>query len=64
MEQVIARIDFKVNGVDYLQGEHVDVKSYEEVVKLNALGFIEPLTHRQLVLIRREFEKKEVKHEL
>lgn len=64
MKQIIAKKDFKVNDKNYLQGEIVEVDNIEQVLKLNALGFIEPLKHKDLVLIERELEKKEVKDEL
>ena len=35
-----------------------------EVVKLKERGLIKPLTHKELVLIKRELENKEVKNEL
>ncbi len=64
MKQIIAKKDIKINGVDYLQGEEVKVENFEQVMKLLALDFIEPLSHKQLVLVQRELEKKEVEHEL
>lgn len=60
MEKIIARIDFNVNDKSYLKGEVVEVKTIEEVIKLNALGFIEPLTHKDLVLIERELNNKKI----
>lgn len=60
MEKIIARIDFDVNGKSYLKGEVVEVETIEQVIKLNALGFIEPLTHKDLVLIERELKDKKI----
>lgn len=64
MDKIIANKDFEFNGVDYLVGEVVKVDNYEQVVKLNAIGFIKPLSNKELVLIKREIEKEEVKDEL
>lgn len=69
MDKVVAKKDFSFNGVDYLANENVKVKNFEEVVKLNTLGFIKPLTSKDLTLIERELKKenkknKEVKDEL
>jgi len=60
MEKIIARIDFDVNDKSYLKGEVVEVETIEQVIKLNALGFIEPLTHKDLVLIERELKDKKI----
>ena len=46
MDQIIARKDFRLNDVDYLQGEVVKVDNYEQVIYLNTMGFIEPLSHK------------------
>lgn len=59
MDKIIAKIDFNFNGVDYLQGEVVKVNTIEQVYRLNERGLIEPLTHKDLVLIERELTKKE-----
>ena len=64
MDKVIAKKDFTLNGIVYLEGEAVKVKTFDEVVKLNTLGFIKPLSTKDLVLIKRELENKEVKDEL
>ena len=69
MDKVIAKKDFTLNGVVYLEGEDVKVKTFDEVVKLNTLGFIKPLSTKDLVLVERELKKdnkriKEVKDEL
>lgn len=64
MEQIIAKKDITINNVEYLQGEEVKVENIEQVMKLLALGFIEPLSHKELVLVQRELEKKEEEYEL
>ena len=57
--KVIAKIDFSANGKGYLKGEEIKDLNYNQIVKLNELGFIEPLEYKDLVLIKRELEKKE-----
>lgn len=66
MDKVIASKNFTLNNVDYLKGEKINVKNFDEVIKLNTFGLIVPLTHEDLVLIEREFKNKnkEVEHEL
>ena len=56
--KIIAKIDFTANGKGYIKGEEVKNLNYEQIVKLNELGFIEPLEYKDLVLIKRELEKK------
>lgn len=64
MKKIIARKDFILNGVDYIQGDEIKDLTYQEIVKLNEKGFIEPLEYKDLVLIKRELEnKKNVKEE-
>lgn len=57
--KIIAKIDFKANDKEFIAGDEVKGFDYKQIVKLNELGFIEPLDYKQLVLIKRELEKKE-----
>lgn len=59
MKKVIAKIDFTANNEQYIVGDEINNLSYKQIVKLNEKGFIEPLTYKDLVLIKRELEKKE-----
>ena len=61
MKKVIAKIDFTANGKQYVVGDEIEDLTYEQVVKLNEKGFIEPLEYRDLVLIERELNKKKSK---
>ena len=63
MKKIIAKIDFTSNIGDYIAGDEITKLSYEQIVKLNEQGFIEPLSYKDLVLIKRELEnpEKEVK---
>jgi hypothetical protein len=55
--KIIAKIDFTSNKGDFIKGDELKDFTYEEIVKLNEKGFIEPLTYKDLVLIKRELEK-------
>lgn len=62
MKKIIARVDFQafINGNlhSHIKGDEITGLTYEQIVKLNEQGFIEPLTYKDLVLIKRELEKK------
>ena len=47
---------FQLNGVFYDKGEEINVDNKEQLIKLNELGFIEPLTQKE---IQDYFNKKE-----
>lgn len=57
MKKIIAKIDFTSNVGSYIAGEEITGLNYEQIVKLNEKGFIEPLEYRDLILIKRELEK-------
>ena len=57
--KIIAKIDFTANGEMYIAGDEIKNLTYEQIVRLNEKGFIEPLTFKELTLIKRELEKKE-----
>ena len=56
MKKIIAKVDFSSNIGNYVAGDEIKNLTYEQIVKLNELGFIEPLDYRDLVLIKRELE--------
>ena len=58
MKKIIAKVDFTSNKGDYIAGDEITGLSYEQIVRLNEKGFIEPLTYKDLVLIKRELERK------
>ena len=64
MKKIIAKIDFTANGENYIKGDELNNLTYNQIVKLNEKGFIEPLDFKDLTLIKRELEKtnKEVKY--
>ena len=57
MKKIIAKIDFTTNDKQYIVGDEISGLNYNQIVKLNEKGFIEPLEYRDLVLIKRELEK-------
>ena len=57
MVKIIAKIDFTANGEYYIKGDELKNLTYEQIIKLNEQGFIEPLEYRDLVLAKRELEK-------
>lgn len=54
MKKIIVKTDFTTNGKCYIKGDEIDNLTYEQIVKLNQQGFIEPLEYKDLVLIERE----------
>ena len=58
MKKIIAKIDFSTNIDNYIAGDEIQNLTYEQIVKLNEKGFIEPLEFKDLVLIKRELDKK------
>ena len=66
MKKLIAIKDFTASGKDFIVGDEIKTTNYEAIVKLNEQGFIEPLSYKDLVLIKREldnpkFDKEEGK---
>ena len=57
MKKVVAKIDFTANGNAYIAGDEITGLKYNQIVKLNEKGFIEPLEYKDLVIIKRELEK-------
>ena len=65
MTKIIAKIDFNSNIGNYVAGDEIKGLTYEQIVKLNEIGFIEPLNFKDLVLIEKELKqnkKEEVKY--
>ena len=57
MKKIIAKIDFTTNDKQYIVGDEINGLNYNQIIKLNEKGFIEPLEYRDLVLIKRELER-------
>jgi hypothetical protein len=52
----IAKKDFQLNGIYYAKGDEINVKNKEELIKLNEVGVIEPLTGKEI----QDFFKKPI----
>lgn len=64
MKKIIAKKDFTLNNINYIASDELKNLTYNQIVKLNELGYIEPLEYKDLVLIKRELEHKEEKDEI
>ena len=62
--KIIASKDFSSNIGEFLKGDEIKDLNYRQIVKLNELGFIEPLDYKDLILIKRELENKNMKEEI
>lgn len=51
MTKVIAKIDFSLYGEYYFKGDEVKA-SYEDIMRLNEKGYIEPLSLKELQEIK------------
>lgn len=58
MKQIIAKKDFFYKGKTYFSGEELDINELKDIVTLNEKGFIEPLSFKELILLKRELENK------
>lgn len=61
--KIIAKCDFGLNDIYYLKGDEIKNLNYEQIVKLNELGYIEPLDFKQLIQIQRELSKPKKEEE-
>lgn len=52
----IAKINCQINGIYYTKGDEINIKNKEELIKLNELGLIEPLTAKEI----QDFAKKTI----
>ena len=60
MKKIIASKDFSSNIGNYVKGEEITGLTYNQIVKLNEKGFIEPLDFKDLVLIEKELKNKKL----
>lgn len=56
--KIIASKDFTSNMGDFIKGDEIKNLTYEQIMKLNEKGLIEPLSYKDLVLIKRELTNK------
>ena len=60
MKKIIASQNFARNIGNYVKGDEITGLTYNQIVKLNEKGFIEPLEYKDLVEIERELNKKKL----
>ena len=60
MKKIIASVDFTSNIGSFVKGEEITGLTYQQIVKLNEKGFIEPLDFKDLVQIQRELKNKKL----
>ena len=51
---------FELNGVIYEPGDEVEVSNFNDLVKLNEKGFIEPLSAKKMQSIKQELNKDKI----
>lgn len=56
MIKIIAKKDFTRNGEYVFVGDEVKSNDISEIVRLNEKGFIEPLTFKDIVQLKKELE--------
>ena len=54
MKKIIAKVDFNANGIGYIAGDELNGLSYNQILKLNEQGLIEPLNYPSLGFSRQE----------
>ena len=58
MKKIIASKDFTCNLGNFVSGDEINNLSYYQIVKLNELGYIQPLNYGDLVQIEKELNNK------
>lgn len=61
MTKLIAKKDFILNNIKYITGDEIEIKDINKIIKLNELGFIEPLSYKDLVIIERKIKEEKEK---
>ena len=56
MLKIIAKKDFTRNGEYVFVGDEIKANDISEIVRLNEKGFIEPLTFKDIVQLKKELE--------
>ena len=64
MKKIVAKFDFTSNIGNFVKGEEIPNLTFDQIVKLNEKGFIEPLDYKDLVSIKKELETGKKKEEL
>lgn len=61
--KIVAKTNFTANDKSYIKGDEIKGLTYNQIVRLNEKGFIEPLDFKDLILVKRELEKDNNKEE-
>ena len=56
--KIIAKIDCIINDEFYEKGSEIPVNKFEDAIKLNEKGYIEPLGIKELMQIKKELQNK------
>lgn len=56
--KIIAKTNFSLNGRFYIKGEELKDIPYSMIVKLNELGYIEPLKYEDLAMLKNAKKEK------
>ena len=56
--KIIAKTNFSLNGRFYIEGEELKDIPYSMIVKLNELGYIEPLKYEDLAMLKNAKKEK------
>lgn len=64
MKKIIAKIDCVINGTFYEKDKEITNLNYEQIVKLNEMGYIEPLDYKNLMIIKEELNKSKKEEKL
>lgn len=60
MKKIVAKIDCVINGVYYEKGKEIPNLNYEQIVKANEIGYIEPLDYKDLMVVKEELSKPKI----
>ena len=61
--KIIVSKDFTSNKGNFIKGDELKGLTYRQIVLLNEKGLIEPLSYKDLVLLKREQENPKKKEE-
>lgn len=60
MKKIVANMDCVINNEYYSKGDEIENLNYDQIVKANEIGYIEPLDYKDLMAIKKELEKPKI----
>lgn len=59
--KIIAKKDFTINNKFYFVGDEIKAEEFEieKIVKMNEQGFIEPLSIKEILSLKKEYKEEE-----